>query len=398
LKDRELAFGKVEPGKTVERELLFKVPKDALEQTNDVLWSFTAVGKQKVTPIALRFSVKAFDRPEFAYGLQVNDTDGGNGDSRLQPGESVKLVIDLKNIGKGTAFNTHTTLKNLAGKDLFMVGGRESLGEMKPAEQRRGIFSFDIKPQFDKKEARFELGFGAVDIKVYSFETIEIPIEKPLTVARVHKTMVASSESVDIYGKPSKETRITALLPRGSRIDAEAETGLFYRVRLGKERLGWIAKDAPITETTAKTDGASEEETGFELVYNAAPILTTEKSPLVVRSPTVQIKGRAVDETRVRNVYIFAGIDKVFYKPNSDKAHPSALPFQAEVPLKYGLNFIYVVAEQTVDIDSRKIIVIRRDRADGMSYFLPRSITGSPEPIGVVPMNQNAKPKPESIH
>jgi hypothetical protein len=65
------------------------------------------------------------------------------------------------------------------------------------------------------------------------------------------------------------------------------------------------------------------------------------------------------------------------------------LSFKAEVPLKYGLNYIYIVAEQTVDIDSRQVVVIRRDRTDGMSYFLPRSMTGSPEPIGVIPINRN---------
>ncbi|MCP4196922.1 MAG: PDZ domain-containing protein [Proteobacteria bacterium] len=386
LRDRELAFGKVEPGETVERELSFKVPKNVLEQTSDVLWSFTAVGEQKVEPIALRFSVEAFDRPQLAYSLQVNDVEGGNGDSRLQPGETVKLVMDMKNVGSGTAFNTHITLKNLVGKDLFMIGGREALGEMKPNEQRRGIFSFEIKPQFDKKEVRFELGLGAVDIKVFSIETIEIPIEKALAVTKAHKTLSASSAAVNVYGKPSKEALVTALLPKGSRFDVEAETERFYRVRLDKERIGWIAKDAPLMESVDKQEGADEKDGSFELVFNTSPIITIETSPRVVQSPTVHIEGKAVDETQVRNVYIFVGIDKVFYKPNSDNARINELPFKAEIPLKYGLNHIYIVAEQTVDVDSRQIIVIRRDRADGMSYFLPRSMTGSPEPIGVVPM------------
>jgi hypothetical protein len=167
---------------------------------------------------------------------------------------------------------------------------------------------------------------------------------------------------------------------------------------LDKERIGWIAKDAPLVEVADKHEGVGEKDGSFEFVFNTSPILTTEKNPLVVQSPSVHIEGKAVDETQVRNVYIFAGIDKVFYKPNSDNARTNELPFKAEIPLKYGLNHIYIVAEQTVDIDSRQIVVIRRDRADGMSYFLPRSMTGSPEPIGVVPMSQNKRQTADPVH
>jgi hypothetical protein len=194
---------------------------------------------------------------------------------------------------------------------------------------------------------------------------------------------------VNVYGKPSKEALVTALLPTGSRCEVEAETGDFYRVRLDKERIGWIAKNAPLMEIADSRQGADAGVGSLALVFNTSPILTTAKNPRVVQSPTVHIAGKAVDETQVRNVYIFAGIDKVFYKPNSDTTRPNELSFKAEVPLKYGLNYIYIVAEQTVDIDSRQVVVIRRDRTDGMSYFLPRSMTGSPEPLGVIPINRN---------
>ncbi len=379
LDDRELAFGKLQPGETVARELTFKVPRDALNRIDDVLWSFSDHQGKTGSPIALRFGVKALNRPRFAYSFQVVDQEGGNGDSRLQPGESVKIVVDVKNVGQGTALNTYVTLKGLSGKNLFMVRGREALKEIKPGEQRQGVFTFEIKPGFDKKEARFELGLADVDLRVYSQEKISIPISAPLKVDDLSAVVTASKGPVEVYAEPELKTKVKARLSKGQAVDAEAHTQHFYRVRLDKESIGWVAKSAVVAD-----DGG--ESRPVELVVNAPPKINIEKIDLVVQSSKVTIRGKAVDESNVRDIHIFVGNDKVFFKPNSDPSNPKDLSFEAELPLKNGLNYIAVVAEETAKLYSREDIMIRRDNPDGMSYLLAHTLHGDPEPLGVVPL------------
>jgi carboxyl-terminal processing protease len=382
LTDRELAFGKVGPGQTVERELTFKVPKDAVEQTDDILWTFTEAGGRKLDAIAIRVSVKDLPRPKFAYSMQINDVDGGNGDSILQPGESAKLLVDIKNVGEGVAFNTYATLKSLQGKGLFMIRGRESLGEIKPQEHKRGIFEFEIKPAFGEHEVQFELALAAVDLKVYSLETIRIPLAKPSAVTPLNKKLVTlpSLKAVQVLDRPNNYAKQVATFSRSTKVKVDAETTEFYRVVLDGERNGWIYKEALVSDTEGTVQPA-------QMDFRSSPKLTVEETPQVVTTSTVKLRGKATDETRVRNIYIFVGNDKVFFTPNSHKHSPRTLSFEAELPLKNGLNYITVVAEETADLNSRKTIVIRRDRPDSMPYFLSRSISKDPEPVGVIPFN-----------
>jgi carboxyl-terminal processing protease len=104
-----------------------------------------------------------------------------------------------------------------------------------------------------------------------------------------------------------------------------------------------------------------------------------------VRSRVVRLSGTASDESAVRDVYIFVGNDKVFFKPSQDTAGSSVLSFEAEVPLSNGLNYISVVAEETANLFTRETIAIRRDREDGMAYLQPHALNGEPELIGARP-------------
>jgi carboxyl-terminal processing protease len=122
-----------------------------------------------------------------------------------------------------------------------------------------------------------------------------------------------------------------------------------------------------------------------ELDINSPPKLDIEHLDQVVRLSAITIRGKATDEKRVRNVYIFVGDDKVYFKPNTDTEKPGELSFEAELPLKNGINYITIFAEETAALDTRKIIVIRRDAPSGMPYFHAQSLNGEPELVQVVP-------------
>jgi carboxyl-terminal processing protease len=320
LDDRELAFGKVGPEETVSRELKFKVPKDALKEVNDVRFTFSAQNSDVPRDTAFRFAVNPLPVPRFAYRTRLDDTKKGNGDGRLEKGESVELVVDVHNIGQGPAVNTYATLKSLSKKELFMIKGREPLKEIAPDGHRQGVFAFEVKPDFQEEEARFELAVADVDLKAYLVEKLVIPVYS-----------------------------------QGQRPEDDP-------------------RKAPDADTSLRSP----------------PVIQLDVVDLVTVSDKVHVRGKVTDTAAVRDMYIFVGDDKLFFKSNKNAETTEGLAFDAELPLKNGINYITIVAEETSELDSRKILAVRRDREDGMPYMLPRSPEADPEPLGVLP--QNAKP------
>jgi carboxyl-terminal processing protease len=377
LDERELAFGRVSPGETARRELEFRVPKDALNRTDDVKWSFRAAGDSAPGALATRFEVRAASRPRFAYSYQLVDVSGGNGDSRLQRGETVQVVLDVENVGEGAALDTFVTLKGLSGKELFMTKGREALGKLEPGDRRRAVFAFELKEGFSEAAARLELALADIDLRVYSLEKIDVPVEAPLTVEEVPGKAVTTG-GVEVRVRPEEAAALVGVLPAGAAVDAEARVGDWLRVGLDDDRVGWIAA----ARTRPGEDGIEAE---LNVPLGAPPHIELEPVPRVVAAETIVLKGRVTDESRVRDVYIFVGEDKVFFEQNSDPSTPGALSFEATLPLENGLNFVTVVSEETADLDSREVITVRRDRPDGMSYLMSRVIGGDPTPLGVVP-------------
>lgn len=320
LDDRELAFGKVAPGETVTRRYSFRIPKDALAEVNDVRWSFSAQGATPPSPVAVRFQTAPLSRPHFGYKWRIDDTQTGNGDAKVQVGESVKLIAEVHNLGKGPSLSTYATLKSLDGKEIFLIRGREVLDTIEPTAEKDAVFSFEVKPEFSDSTARFELAFADVELREYLIEKLSVPVYPA---------------------------------------NAPAET-------------------APAEKPEDKNS-----------VINSAPLLEVEKISHVTKSDIIKIKGRAQDETRVRDVYIFVDNDKRFYADNSDTDHPKDIAFEAELPLRNGINYITVVAREDADLETRKIIAVRRDRADNMPYLLSRSLNvdNEAELLDVLPVN-----------
>ncbi len=317
LDDRELAFGRVGPGETVSRTLTLNVPKDSFGEVSDVRWTFSAEKSTPPPPIAVRFEVTPLLKPHFAYNYKLDDTEKGNGDGRLQPGETVKVLLDIQNTGEGTAFNTYATLKGLTEKGLFMVRGRELLKELKPGGHKSGAFSFEVKSDFKGDDVRFELAISDVDLRVYLIEKLSIPVEK---------AGLSGSTGVAASG------------------------------------------DAPPP------------------ALRSAPRITLDTFPGATRSERIVLRGTITDENAIRYAYIFVGDDKLFFQSNRDNPNPKELRFTAELPLKNGLNFITVVAEESADLENRKVIVVRRDRDDGMPYLASRVQDAPPKLLEIMPM------------
>ncbi|HEY2734356.1 MAG TPA: hypothetical protein VGI70_10250, partial [Polyangiales bacterium] len=87
----------------------------------------------------------------------------------------------------------------------------------------------------------------------------------------------------------------------------------------------------------------------------------------------LKLHGSAIDDTRVRDVYIFVGSRKVFYQSNRGATDPTREKFEATLPLRPGVNFVTVVARESNDVASHKSFIVRRDGPDGRLLDTPKS-------------------------
>jgi carboxyl-terminal processing protease len=85
------------------------------------------------------------------------------------------------------------------------------------------------------------------------------------------------------------------------------------------------------------------------------------------------VQGSAVDDTRVRDVYIFVGSRKVHYQSNRGATDPTRQKFEATLPLRPGTNFVTVVARESNEVASHKSFIVRRDAPDGSLLDTPKS-------------------------
>jgi carboxyl-terminal processing protease len=103
------------------------------------------------------------------------------------------------------------------------------------------------------------------------------------------------------------------------------------------------------------------------------PRIDVEAAPaLVTREASIPIRALAIDDQRVRDVYVYVGLRKVFYQSNRGATQPREARFQADVPLRPGINYVVVFARESDESISRRTFVVRRDGPDGSLLETPR--------------------------
>ena len=144
----------------------------------------------------------------------------------------------------------------------------------------------------------------------------------------------------------------------------EATLDGFVRVRLGEEQVAWVAESQ-----LGNGQGGSLE---FQLNHAPPRIEVDYGGTLVTRENSITLRGTAVDETLVRDLYIFAGARKVHYRSTRRADDRTRVSFETEIPMHGGINYITVFARESDEIVSRRLIVVRRDAPDGSLMETPR--------------------------
>jgi carboxyl-terminal processing protease len=393
---KELVFGKILPGQSKTATAPFgwcevegkkvgstaavsanaprvcRVPKDAITRQDGVKVHFEADGDHTPADGEVRPTIRAVDRPLFSYAYElVDNRNGANGDGRFQRGEGATMYLTVKNVGTGKSAETQANLRNLSGDGILLGEGRFDISNMAPGDTRRVAFTFDVLPSLEENEFKVELSVGDRDVREVASEKIRVPIEaaakiEPMTGA------VKSRSGAMLLESPSAAARAFGKLPAGVALRAAARVGEFVKVELGKGRFGFVAAAEVENGGSPSTDTYPFE----DLLLRSPPLVEMSAAALATRDGKVKITGSATDNDRILDGYMFVNSRKVFYRSNRNAADPKKMTIDLDANLRPGVNVIRFVARETPDTLTQRVLVVRRDGANGELLPTPKGEEG----------------------
>jgi carboxyl-terminal processing protease len=379
--ERELVFGKLAPGAKQTWSTTLGVcktddasgkrncalPETLRERADGIKVVFDEAHGHVPEPAEIRTKVQAEETPQFAYTVHVADDARGNGDGQVQLGEMATVYMRVRNVGKGTSKQTVGNLRNLSGPGILLHAGRFQLQELKPGQEAMVAFKFEALPAFQEPEAKLEVSIMDERLREAAGEKLVVPISKTPAQVEPASGSVIARPGARVLEAPVANAKAIAQIEGGPLpLPVQAKVGEFTRVDLGQGRPGWVSE-------RDLRGGAGKGGHLTDTLAHMPPRLDIDYAKtLVTREPSLRLKGRAEDDTLVRDLYVFVGSRKVFYQSNRNAAEPRKVSFDTTIPLRPGINYVTVIAREDNEIMSRETFIVRRDGPDGALLETPK--------------------------
>ena len=393
LAGREVAFGWIEPGKSIERAFTMSLPA-SLGRAGDVVTARLyadgeALPEAGTGPIA----IAPVPPPVFAHTVAIDDIPGpigptgplavgpskataakaGNGDGLLQRRERVAVDVWITNIGAGPARSVLATLRNESGPDVFIHLGRQELGALAPGETKRATFELEVREGL--KARLVELGLEVADTAGSFFTPGPVPVELAVFPDELPPREATKGFAV----LPSVATRLHAGASRDAPEVAEAAAGAVLEVT-GKVgdwlEVAWLDHPGaqadrrrgfvPAERVRFADQGGAAKESVRALAQHRPPVLELGATPAFVDDGDLALTGIARFASaggQRRLAYVFRGRDKVFFRsaePSPEPGQDVRLPFETTIALLPGRNEITVIAREGDDGVARTSFVVYR--------------------------------------
>ena len=371
--ENELVFGKIEPGETRAFEVSVRIPRQSSTRKDLISMTVTAEQNVEVEPAELELSILGRKRPMFSYAYHIVDDVKGNQDGLVQRGEKVRMLVTVKNIGQGPSETTQAILRNGPGQEgIYISAGRfEDDDPLKPGDTKTFAFTYEVKDAYEKDSYTMNLAVNDYILGEGVRDKLSLAIsEAPVDVTSAKGAVDIVGDNTSVYESPDVSGRIVARVPKGVRFALTGKSEGFARVKLPDGQVGFLPT-AAVKETAApvgETGKTDDDMLAYD--WQVTPPVLTVQGPNVTTSKTVKIQVEAVDDHRVRDMFVRVfnpeaklPSKKVFYRLNRG-ADSKRLSAEAEVPLWPGTNYISVVARETNEVYSIRSHVVRRDTDD----------------------------------
>jgi carboxyl-terminal processing protease len=246
--------------------------------------------------------------------------------------------------------------------------GRFDISNMAPGDTKRVAFTFDVEPQLQDPEAKVQLQIRDEDLREEVDEKVRIPIVDPVSIAAARGTVQAKSAGADLRSEPSAQARVFARLPAGAAVAVLGSAGDYAKVSLGDGQFAFV-KSSEVDQGGVPQAHVTLD----DAMQHAPPALEIPQPQLATRDPHTVVHGAATDDARLLDTYIFVGSRKVFYRSNRNGTDPRRMSFDADLPLRPGVNVVTVVARENPDTTTHRTFIVRRDGANGELLATPKT-------------------------
>ncbi len=357
LDGKEFTFGKLNPGEEKSWTDTFDIPEWALRSEDEITLHFGDAENKKLKDYTFKARVEELPRPSFSFNYSIVD-DGrynshGNGNGIPEFGETIALLVRIKNSGQGVAKKGIVTLKNNSGEKLFLTKGRFEFENLQPAEMRETPLNFEVK----KPDSKIDLELQILDEVLREGFISKINIlesEKEANFLNNSQNIVVLNDKTLIKGGSFTDAPVLAISDKGAGFETIGENDEWVKIRLNENTVGWVRKDDIIFVDFVSS---SPDTQNLKEYFEGPPVLSIVDPPLATESDTITIKGSAEDADGVALVYVFLDEDKVMLLPSRE----NKVPISVNLKLHEGTNMITFLAKDSKGLISKKSFAIRKD-------------------------------------
>ena len=377
LNNRELKFGKIDPGDSMSVSVAFNIDKLKRTQEIPIQIRFAEYNDYVPRNIESALSIVENSRPKFDYAYRVVDggtaTSVGNGDGIFQKGESADIQVAIRNSGLGSAAGVTARLSLLDRVGAEIYGDTfVNLQTLNSGDTKLATFNVGVKGNASINTLRLRLSVQENNFgNETSFtETIHLPISQVAAPKIKDLNLIAwiTSNSAQVYNGASSATPISAEIPQNSQVKVSGQIGEWYRVELNlrdQKTTGWVHSEQ-LTTTNIQRQPRTQVENSevVEVFQNTPPTLALfepEQHDIEVEDSTVVIQARAVANSGIERVELTVNgraINVTGRSANTTQRTPlTRLEIKKTVQLNYGKNTIKLRAYDTDSQASEPIVL-----------------------------------------
>jgi carboxyl-terminal processing protease len=360
---REFIFGKIKPGQEVERTLIFDIPQDVVTRKDLMKVEIKDVAQEKISELNIALGIKGLERPRFSHMVYVDEEKSNN--------EEVELVVWIKNIGNGKAFEPTVLLRNDSGSKIFLKTGREKIGELMPNQESSMRFSFRVKEPTDKAEFELQIFDGKMH-DVWR-DKIAIPVNNnkaPKKIQAVNQQKIVNVDTTSVLAQPDKNAQILATLRSGFIGAAIEEVSDYYLIKVAPNLVGFVKK-SDLKDTSVKN---LPKEKLYSINYERIPAQVSLKfadNQGWTNDISGQLSAEIANAQKVSEVLLYVNGKKVLYQ--AIEKPEATQKIAQQITLKPGMNVISLFAREDSRYGQREsITVFYDDQKLGLS---------TPEPV-----------------
>ena len=348
INDKELIFGKIEPGQTITRDYAVK--------TNRALSSRDDSFKLKLyaddgTPI-----------PETAIAqneIFIDNKGNTPGNSLLDDDETVTMRVWVSNRGQGIAEEPLIYLKNKA-PEVKLIDARSETESLENGQILSRDFTFKTQ-KVGQKDIAMELHVYDKSSTHMLVENIAFKTSKNSDISDSNPVKVSEIKTVSkptkLFVSPIDKANSLTSIPENTIVQTDATLGNYTHITAGPVS-GWV-ESTSLEPTTEKTITALDVET-----IATIPRISLNPMSHITENGSIRIQADIASWAELKDYYIYTAtevdhnilFEKVAYTQLSNDNHR----IDAKIPLQPGLNSIRIYVRDMNNSEAHETVLVYR--------------------------------------